>query len=269
MEECNINLKYNADLNKFSLKIKDVRNNVFSIDSVESDEHSIFSKGNWVFVLFAGYSGQDIKMIHDLLEAAEKYPHLNFAFKPYMDERKIQEFTKVPVLRKVTPVVLKRKNNITELVSSSIKSKSEIIGLIEEVYSENKISYNKTCYLCNAFVDVGNNCPKCSGSFKRGKRKCIIDSFKKSSKSEILSFIKISELHFFQLENYETIVLGYNTISELIELLNSIENEHKEYEVMLALRMCGVEIWGSSLKNIRYTYRLPDEEVFNEIFKTT
>lgn len=126
-----INLEHTPEiLNEFILKIESVNKNVFSIYNFEIEQDIMFSKDKWIFILFAGYSGPDIKMVEEVLEISNQFPNLNFAFKPFMDDRKIQDFTEVSVLRKVTPIILKREDNITELISSSIKSKSEIEELI-------------------------------------------------------------------------------------------------------------------------------------------
>ena len=129
-----VNLKHNSEIeNQFTLHIKNAPKNAFTVDSIENEEHSMFSKGNWVFVLFAGYSGQDIKMVQSLLEVVEKYPHLNFAFKPYMNDERIQQFTKVLVTRKVTPILLSRRNNVTTFLSSSILKKEEIEEILGKI----------------------------------------------------------------------------------------------------------------------------------------
>ena len=124
----------------------------------------------------------------------------------------------------------------------------------------------KTCYLCNAFIEDRNNCPSCLHEYKKVKPKCYIDITKFSTIKEIQGFIQVSEEHFFEFEEYETIVLGNNAISKLIELLKNIkDDDQKEYEIMLGLRMCGVEIQGSLSECIRYTYRLPNEHSYSEI----
>ncbi len=73
--------------------------------------------------------------------------------------------------------------------------------------------------------------------------------------------IKNSEELFFQYENYETIVLGRNAIELLLDNL-STSTGHEEYSTMLALRMCGVEIWSSIEESYRFKYRLPGEFEF-------
>jgi len=133
-KEPKIILRDNVELeNYFSLQIENAPQNVFVIDSIESEENKMFSKGNWIFILFAGYSGPDIKLVHELMEVVGDYPNLNFAFKPYMDDDKMQTFTSVNIYRKVPPVILHKKENKTTLVCNRLKSKEKIKELLDKI----------------------------------------------------------------------------------------------------------------------------------------
>lgn len=119
--------------NYFTLRIENAPQNVFAIDSIESEENKMFSKGNWIFILFAGYSGPDIKLVYELMEVVGEYPNLNFAFKPYMDDDKMQTFTSVNIHRKVPPVILHKNENKTTLVCNRLKSKEKIKELLNKI----------------------------------------------------------------------------------------------------------------------------------------
>ena len=126
MHKSKIHLQYHAKEEVYSLQLTDVPKNVFSIDTIDKDTHTMFRKGSWIIVLFAGYSGPDIIMVNTLFAIANEFPYINFAFKPYMVDAKIQEFTEIPVSKKATPVLLYRKKNKTIFLSSGILQKEEI-----------------------------------------------------------------------------------------------------------------------------------------------
>ncbi|WP_422091803.1 hypothetical protein [Tenacibaculum ovolyticum] len=133
-EESKIILKHNSESeNYFTLQIENAPQNVFAIDSIESEENKMFSKGDWIFILFGGYSGPDLKLLHEFMEIVGNYPKLNFAFKPYMDDDKMQTFTSVNIHRKVPPVILHKNENKTTLVCNRLKSKEKIKELLDEI----------------------------------------------------------------------------------------------------------------------------------------
>ncbi|WP_237275898.1 hypothetical protein [Tenacibaculum ovolyticum] len=134
IESHKINLIYSSRKEHlFTLKIENPPQNVFAIDSIESEENKMFLKGDWIFILFAGYSGPDLKLLHELMEIVKDYPNLNFAFKPYMDDDKMQTFTSVNIHRKVPPVILHKNENKTTLVCNRLKSKEKIKELLDKI----------------------------------------------------------------------------------------------------------------------------------------
>ncbi len=127
----------------------------------------------------------------------------------------------------------------------------------------------KTCNLCNALHPLdAKECAHCSGNFEKKEPKYVIDESKHSSNEEIKTLIKNSEELFFQEENYETIVLGSNAINLLLDNLRTSEG-HEEYSIILALRMCGVEIWGNTDESFKFKYRLPGELNFHYLISST
>ncbi|MCH2035215.1 MAG: hypothetical protein MK202_17035 [Tenacibaculum sp.] len=129
-----INLKSNAnEKHHFTLNIENASKNVFAITNIESENDDTFKEGNWVFILFAGYSGLDIKFVKEFISITTEFPNLNFAFKPYMDDEKIQEFTQVNIERKRTPVIILKKNSDSKLLSDTTKNIEKIKTLLYSI----------------------------------------------------------------------------------------------------------------------------------------
>ena len=126
-EQMKVDIKSNAnEKHHFTLNIENASKNVFAITNIESENDDTFKEGNWVFILFAGYSGLDIKFVKEFILITTEFPNLNFAFKPYMDDEKIQEFTQVNIERKRTPVIILKKNNDSKLLSDTTKDIEKI-----------------------------------------------------------------------------------------------------------------------------------------------
>ncbi|SNR15998.1 hypothetical protein [Tenacibaculum jejuense] len=124
--------------------------------------------------------------------------------------------------------------------------------------------HRKTCYLCNAYVTTNGKCTKCSGEYRKSKPKCIIDEKKVSTTDDINNFIRKSVNIFFEQDNYKTEILGANIVKELLHMLK-VSDDTIEYNILIALRLCGVEIWARNNLNHRYEFRLPGEDNFQTL----
>ncbi|MFY7670840.1 hypothetical protein ACOSP6_07095 [Tenacibaculum sp. MEBiC06402] len=114
-------------VNQFTLEIVNSLTNTHSIDTIDSIHHSFFSKGKWLIVLFAGYSGPDLKYVKEVLNIASDFPEVGFAFKPFMDDLKMKEFSlKIEEVR-TTPIVLFK--NDLEIKNIKIKPQEIVESL--------------------------------------------------------------------------------------------------------------------------------------------
>ncbi len=131
-DKSKIKLKYNSDLNLYNLKINSDLSNVFSLEQYSNVRDCKFSEGNWIFVLFAGYSGYDIIFVEKLLDLANDYDFINFGFKPYMDDRKIKEFSFILEKEDIrtTPVILFKDKNRTKIINSKQLSIESLISVL-------------------------------------------------------------------------------------------------------------------------------------------
>ncbi|TCI92780.1 hypothetical protein [Tenacibaculum sp. M341] len=268
MKKVKISSEYNSKKEDFFLFVKKgTLKNIFSITQIETEENEMFSKGNWVFILFNEYSEIEIKFLEELSETIDNYPNLNFAFKPYSNTTKIIEFSSVIKEVKVAPVVLFKKDKKVKFLPSREYDITELEVLFRNFNIElEKVDIPK-CYLCNTIEELNEqgNCTLCSGSAKVVKPKCIIDPSKITPIKYIKEFVTISDEHFFEFDNYNTLVFGENMIPELLKMLSETIDDDLDYKIFTALRMCGVEIWASSEESVKYRYRLPEENTFRKI----
>lgn len=117
--------------NLFTIKIDNAPNNVFTANDIENEEDILFSKENWITILFAGYSGPDKIMLYNILDIAKKYPNTNFAFKPYMDDDKMIEFSTTIENRMRTPIILYKNKDSTKIISSGIVTVEKLKNSLE------------------------------------------------------------------------------------------------------------------------------------------
>ncbi|CAM1362983.1 hypothetical protein [Tenacibaculum xiamenense] len=131
--ENRIKLTYNSEENTYRMQIDNIPKNVFTINTIESETHKMFSEGNWVFILFAGYSGYDLIMVSKFLDIADQYSEFNFALKPYMDDSRIQSFTKVNIQKKVTPILLQKNRETSVFLGSQVIKIEEAEQILNEI----------------------------------------------------------------------------------------------------------------------------------------
>ncbi|CAL2075195.1 hypothetical protein [Tenacibaculum sp. 190524A05c] len=241
--------------------------NIFLLGEINREYNQMFSKGDWVFILFTEYSESEITFLQQFLEVAKSHSNLHFAFKLYIDKSKINDFSEVIGEVKNTPVILFKKGGKTKFLPSREYDITELDVLLGNFNYQLEEPDIPKCYLCNTIKGLNEvgKCTLCSGSNQKVKPKCIIDKRKVSSIEEIKEFLNISDHLFFEFDNYNTLIFGDNIIAELLKMLEETIDDDLDYKIFLALRMLGVEIWGSSKENIKYRYRLPEEDVFKEM----
>ncbi len=263
-----INSEYNANKeNPFFLETKSLLKNMFLISEAKNEKNEMFSTGSWVFILFNEHTNDDLKFVEQLIEIATNFSSLNFAFKSYVENSNINVFSNTINEVKTTPVILFKKGSKTKFLASREYDIVELDVLLGNFNDEIEKSDVPKCYLCNTIEGLNEEgkCTLCSGSIKKVKPKCVIDSREITPVEEIEKFINISDEHFFEFENYHTKVFGKNMITVLLKMLEETIDNDLDYKIFLVLRMCGVDIWAYSEENIKYKYRLPEENTFKKI----
>ncbi|WP_028888925.1 hypothetical protein [Tenacibaculum ovolyticum] len=133
MENSKIHLTYDSVNVSYLMQIKDIPKNVFVLNDIDNEKDEMFLQGNWVFILFAGYSGYDIMLVCRLLGSLSQFSKLNFGFKPYMDLRKMQKFTEVNLYKKVTPIMLQRQHDVTTFLGSQLVKVEDVVKILKGI----------------------------------------------------------------------------------------------------------------------------------------
>jgi hypothetical protein len=111
------------------------------------------------------------------------------------------------------------------------------------------------------------HCPHCSGTNAAREPACVLVSSHESSTEEVLAFInQAEELSFRRIwgQSYSRSCLGSNSVHLILATLAHPMSAQQEYSALLALRLCGFEVWGT-IDNRHYYYRASDFTEFQTL----
>lgn len=121
------------------------------------------------------------------------------------------------------------------------------------------------CNLCNALIRPSfSKCPHCSGESSPRIPLCDLSNTHESTPGEVREFIEAAEDRFFGVvygEESRSVVLGINAPRLILATLACPDSPKVEYGAMLALRLCGYEVWRAS-DGWSYFYREPGADEF-------
>lgn len=121
------------------------------------------------------------------------------------------------------------------------------------------------CNLCNALIRPGfSRCPHCAGDTSQRIRPCELSRTHESTDKEVREFIEEAEDLFFSVVHGEAsrhVVLGSNAPRLILTTLACPDSPKIEYAALLALRLCGYEVWGAA-DGRSHSYREPGADAF-------
>ncbi len=138
---------------------------------------------------------------------------------------------------------------------ASSSSAQHYIALQRGFYTGN-IEDFQCCHQCNTLFQR-SRCPNCSNTATKRERVCAIVSTT-SPEKELLEFLEQAQDLFHKMISGETVAvsIGENAPAFLLDSLsNGTEDVH--ISALLALRLCGYEVWGSGTEPSYHFYRRP------------